>query len=139
MALLANWLAYKFPKIQVQFIYFALIVTCLILYFVDLAEFAFLPYMAKALVVGSLTTLPMLFSGIIFIRSFAIVEWRNEALGANLVGALVGALLQSVTFVTGIKALLLIVVGFYLLSMLTMPAQLKQKKASTQMAEEQTG
>jgi hypothetical protein len=95
--------------------------------------------MAKALVVGSLTTLPMLFSGIIFIRSFAIVEWRNEALGANLVGALVGALLQSVTFVTGIKALLLIVVGFYLLSMLTMPAQLKQKKASTQMAEEQTG
>jgi spermidine synthase len=139
MALLANWLAYKFPKIQVQFIYFALIVTCLILYFVDLAQFAFLPYMAKALVVGSLTTLPMLFSGIIFIRSFAIVEWRNEALGANLVGALVGALLQSVTFVTGIKALLLIVVGFYLLSMLTMPAQLMQKKASTQMAEEQTG
>jgi hypothetical protein len=139
MALLANWLAYKFPKIQVQFIYFALIVTCLILYFVDLAQFAFLPYMAKALVVGSLTTLPMLFSGIIFIRSFAIVEGRNEALGANLVGALVGALLQSVTFVTGIKALLLIVVGFYLLSMLTMPAQLKQKKASTQMAEEQAG
>jgi hypothetical protein len=134
MALLANWLAYKFPKIQVQFVYFALITTCLILYFVDLAQFAFLPYATKALVVGSLTTLPMLFSGIIFIRSFATVEEKNEALGANLVGALVGALLQSVTFVTGIKALLLVVAGFYMLSMLTMPTRLKQEKASMEIA-----
>jgi hypothetical protein len=137
MALLANLLTYKFPKIQVHFVYFALITTCLILYFVDLAQFAFLPYATKALVVGSLTTLPMLFSGIIFIRSFAIVVGKNEALGANLVGALVGALLQSVTFVTGIKALLLVVAGFYLLSMITMPTQLKQKKPSTQVAEAQ--
>ena len=137
MALLANWLAYKFPKIQVRYAYFALIMTCLILYFLDLAQFAFLPYATKALVVGCLTTLPMLFSGIIFIRSFAIVEGKNEALGANLVGAMVGALLQSVTFVTGIKALLLVVASLYFLSMLTMPTLLIQKKASMQKAKEQ--
>jgi hypothetical protein len=134
MALLANWLVYKFPNIQVRYVYFALITTCVILYFVDLAQFAFLPYATKALVVGSLTTLPMLFSGIIFIRSFSIVEGKNEALGANLIGALVGALLQSVTFVIGIKALLLVVAGLYILSMLTMPPQLQQKSASQEPA-----
>ena len=128
MALLANWLAYKFPQIKVQYAYIGLITTCLILYFVDLAQFAFLPYTIKALVVGSLTTLPMLFSGIIFIRSFAIVEGKNEALGANLVGSLAGALLQSVTFVIGIKALLLVVALLYLLSLFTKPAQLKMVK-----------
>jgi hypothetical protein len=139
MALLANWLAYKFPKIQVRYAYFALIVTCLILYFVDLAQFAFLPYATKALLVGSLTTLPMLFSGLIFIRSFAMVEGKDEALGANLIGALVGAVLQSVTFVVGIKALLLVVASLYILSMLTMPAEAKRKIVSFQTAKEQVG
>jgi hypothetical protein len=99
----------------------ALIGISLALYFVDLAQFAFLPYAAKVLVVGSLTTLPMLFSGIIFVRSFARVEGKDEALGANMIGSLVGALLQSITFVVGIKTLLLIVAGIYFLSMLTRP------------------
>ena len=44
---------------------------------------------------------------------------QGPALGANLIGALVGGLLQSVTFVTGIRALLLIVVGLYLAALAT--------------------
>jgi len=46
----------------------------------------------------------------------------------GLIGALVGALLQSITFVTGIKALLLIVAALYLLSLLAMPSRSLQKK-----------
>ena len=68
-----------------------------------------------------LTTLPMLFSGIVFIRSFTSVERKDTALGANLIGGLVGGLLQSVTFVIGIKALLLIVTGLYLAAFFTRP------------------
>jgi spermidine synthase len=122
MILLANLLAYRFPRLPLGWVYLALIGTCLALYFVDLARFAFLPYSSKAVVVGGLTTLPMLFSGIVFIRSFAAVTGKDEALGANLLGALVGALLQSATFVTGIKALLLIVALLYVISFLTRPA-----------------
>lgn len=125
MALLANWIAYKFRSIQISAVYMALIAICLALYFVDLAQFAFLPYAAKVLVVGGLTTLPMLFSGIIFVRSFASAERKDEALGANIVGSLVGALIQSATFVVGVKALLLIVTGMYTLSMFTKPRQLR--------------
>lgn len=125
MALLANWIAHRFPRIPMRPVYMALIGISLAMYFVDLAQFAFLSYAVKALVVGGLTTLPMLFSGIIFVRSFARAEGKDEALGANLVGALVGALIQSVTFVVGIKALLIIVAGLYLLSMLTQPRQLR--------------
>jgi hypothetical protein len=86
-------------------------------------------------VVGGLTTLPMLFSGIIFVRSFASAEGKDEALGANMVGSLVGALLQSITFIVGIKALLLIVAGLYLLSMLTRPRQLKPARTLLQPGE----
>ena len=121
MVLLANLAAHKFPSMPLGIIYSGLIGTCFALYFVDLAQFAFLPYTTKALLVGSLTTLPMLFSGVIFVRSFAASKRKDEALGANMAGSLVGALLQSVTFVIGIKALLLVVVGLYCLSWLIRP------------------
>ena len=121
MILFANFVAYRFPGLSINLVYLCLIGTCLGLYLVDLASFAFLPYAPKAVLVGGLTTLPMLFSGIVFIRSFAVVAGKDEALGANLIGALVGALLQSVTFITGIKALLLIVAALYLASLLTRP------------------
>lgn len=121
MILLANLVSYKFSHILMGVVYALLIGTCLALYFVDLARFAFLPYSIKALIVGGLTTLPMLFSGIIFISSFTIVAGKDQALGANLIGALVGALLQSLTFIIGIKALLLIVASLYFLSFVTKP------------------
>lgn len=124
MALLANWVVHRLPRMPILPAYVALIAICLAVYFVDLAQFAFLPYFSKAIVVGCLTSLPMLFSGMVFIRSFSTAQDKNNPLGANLIGALVGALLQSVTFVVGIKALLLLVAGFYLLSLLTLPDQL---------------
>ena len=131
MALLANWVAYKFPKLPLNLIYFLLVGTCLALYFIDLARFGFLPYPMKATIVGALTSLPMLFSGIVFVRSFAVAPDKSNALGANLIGALVGALLQSITFITGIKALLLIVAGFYLLSLFTAPFQARSTEQVT--------
>ncbi len=121
MALLANWVITRYPNIPRNPVYFLLIVVSLALYFVDLARFGFLPYATKAIVIGLLTSLPMLFSGIVFTGSFASVKNKSNALGANLIGALVGALLQSITFITGVKALLLVVAGFYLLSLLTIP------------------
>ncbi len=121
MILLANLIAARWPRLPRGAVAACLIGSCLGLYWFDLSRLAFLPYATKAVLVGALTTLPMLFSGILFIRSFARVGRKDVALGANLVGALVGGLLQSVTFITGIKALLLIVAGLYLLAVLTLP------------------
>lgn len=121
MILLANLIAARFPRLPLVPVYGLLIASCLGLYALDLSTFAFLPYGVKAAVVGMLTSLPMLFSGIVFIRSFAVALRKDAALGANLIGALVGGLLQTVTFATGIKALLLIVAGLYLLAAVTTP------------------
>ena len=121
MALIANGLASRFPHMPISAAYVALIGICIGLYFVDLATFAFLPPVTKGLVVGGLTTCPMLFSGLIFVRSFANAGHKDEALGANLVGGLFGALMQSLTFIIGIKALLLIVAACYVVSLVTLP------------------
>jgi hypothetical protein len=121
MILLANLIAAKWPAIPLTPVYVLLCGTALGLYFLDLAQFAFLPYALKAVIVGGLTTLPMLFSGIVFIKVFAITPSKHVALGANLIGALAGAMLQSLSFLFGIKALLLLVFGFYVLAMMTKP------------------
>lgn len=121
MILFANLLVARLPNIPMAPVYALLVLSCVGLYFLDLSRFAFLPYTTKALVVGTLTSLPMLFSGIVFIRSFAATERKDAALGANLMGSLVGGLLQSMTFVTGIKALLLVVALLYLAAVLTRP------------------
>jgi spermidine synthase len=132
VALVANWIAYEFPKLPLTLVYLLLIGTALSLYFVDLARFGSLPYFSKTVIVGSLTSLPMLFSGIVFVRSFAVTADKSNALGANLIGALAGALLQSITFIVGIKALLLVVAGFYLLSLFTAPPQPQTKDRMVQ-------
>lgn len=123
MILLANCIVARFPKLPQTAVWISLIGSCLAIYLVDLSSFAFLYYPVKAAVVGALTTLPMLFAGMIFIESFGRVEHKNRALGANLLGSLIGGMLQSLTFLTGIKALLLVVAGLYLCAWLTRPQQ----------------
>jgi spermidine synthase len=133
MALLANWIAYRFSKLPLPLVYSLLVGTCLVLYFIDLARFGFLVYPLKATIVGALTSLPMLFSGMVFIRSFALARDKSNALGANLIEALVGALLQSITFITGIKTLLIVVAGFYLLALFTKSSPSKTDEQAIQV------
>jgi spermidine synthase len=129
MVLLSNLIVACWPSIPSWPVYAGLCAACLGTYVLNLSQFAFLPYASKALLVGGLTSLPMLFSGIIFIRSFTRVAHKNQALGANLIGALVGGLLQSVTFVTGIRALLLMVIGLYLAALATQTKSLAAPQA----------
>lgn len=123
MILAANALTPLAKKLPAVLVYAGLLGSCVGLYFLDLSRFGFLPYWQKAAAVGLLTSLPMLFSGLIFARSFAAAPRKDAALGANLFGSLLGALVQSVTFVTGIKALLLLVAVFYIGAILTRPKE----------------
>ena len=119
MILLANLAAARWPSLPGKVVHVGLIGSCLGLYFFDLAWLNGLPYVAKALTVGGLTTLPMFFSGIVFIRSLAAVPRKDLALGANMMGALVGGMLQSATFVIGVRSLLLVVASLYLAALWT--------------------
>ena len=121
MVLVANAIVIRWPGVPLGPVYGLLLATVLGLYFLDLARFAFLPVLSKTVIVGALTTLPMMFSGIAFARAFAAADRKDYALGANLLGALVGAVLESMSFLLGIKALLLAVAVFYLAAAITRP------------------
>jgi hypothetical protein len=121
MVLAANALSPLLRRLPTATFYVLLLATIGGLWFVDLASFAFLPWARKAALVGILVTLPMLFSGLVFARSFSSAEHKDQALGANLLGSLGGALLQSASFLTGLKGLLVLVALLYSVSWALFP------------------
>ena len=132
MILLANLVVLKHPAIELRAVWIGLFGSVVALYFFDLATLGALPYPAKALLVGVITTLPMFFAGIVFARSFAVTPAKDHALGANLWGALVGAGLQSVSFLFGIRFLLILVLAFYILALLTAPVSREANRLAGQ-------
>lgn len=124
MVLVANAVAAAFPRLPTVAVGALLCATCLGLYALDLAVFAALPFAARAATVGVVSTLPMALSGVLFIRSFRDTARKDEALGANLAGSLAGALVQPITYLVGVKALLLVVAALYAGALLTRPRPL---------------
>jgi hypothetical protein len=59
---------------------------------------------------------PVFFAGVIFTSSFSRHEEKSAAFGANIVGAVAGGLAQNVSFILGMKALLIFASGFYVLA-----------------------
>jgi spermidine synthase len=58
-------------------------------------------------------SLPVVFAGILFASQFRAVESQSAALGANLLGAVAGGLMENLSLVFGMRALLLIAMGVY--------------------------
>jgi SAM-dependent methyltransferase len=123
MILFSNLVASRWPKLPQWFIVTGLAVTVLQLALVPLDWFNGLTGAAKLLTASAFLTAPVFFAGLIFIRSFAVCPDKSHALGSNLIGALVGGLLESLSFVTGIRALVLLVGLFYAIAIGLRPSQ----------------
>lgn len=93
-----------------------------------------LPYRAQT--VGILLSIaylfPVFFAGIIFTESFKRCERKSNAFGANIVGAVAGGLAQNVSFILGMKALLLMAALFYALA--GMMGTLRERQANLRKA-----
>ncbi|MDE3136671.1 MAG: hypothetical protein KGL59_08850 [Acidobacteriota bacterium] len=55
-------------------------------------------------------------AGVIFTETFRGSEGRSAAFAANIVGAVAGGLMQNLSFILGIRDLLLLAAGFYVLA-----------------------
>jgi hypothetical protein len=59
---------------------------------------------------------PVACAGVIFSASFARAKRPNRMFGANVAGALVGGLAENASMLLGFRHLILVAVGFYMLS-----------------------
>ena len=74
---------------------------------------------------------PIFFAGIVFTESFRRRGGRSDAFGANMLGAVAGGLAQNLSFIVGMKALLLIAALLYVAA-----ALLEQVRPSPGLASE---
>jgi spermidine synthase len=117
--LLANVVAQRVPNLPRAFAYLGLLVTLGIGYFVPANALFLDSLVLRALAVAVVFCSPVFFAGLVFITSFREIGFRAEAFGANLLGSLVGGLLESLSYAVGIKALVLLAAMLYLASMMT--------------------
>lgn len=92
--------------------YGLLVVSLLFNYFLPWER---LPYGARAvgLILSAAYSLSIFFAGIVFTETFRREVRKSNAFGANIVGSVAGGLSQNISFLTGMKSLLLLAVVFY--------------------------
>jgi hypothetical protein len=116
LIVVANLLVEGWPTIPVGFAYAGIFVCILISYLLPLERLFFQSFWVRALVATLALCMPVGFASIVFIRSFAAVKFSGEALGSNLLGGLVGGMLEAVSMWTGIRSLLVLAALLYLAS-----------------------
>jgi hypothetical protein len=114
----ANLLVHWKTDINIGVGYAGIFASILLSYFLPIERLFFASLWLKAVTATAVLCLPVFFAGIVFIKSFGKVGFRGEALGSNLFGALVGGLLESLSFWTGIHALLVLAAVLYTASLL---------------------
>jgi spermidine synthase len=130
----ANFLVQFVPRFPVGIAYIGIFLTLFVSCTVPLEKLFFASMWAKVLTATIVLCLPVFFAGIIFVRSFAREGFRGEALGSNLMGSMVGGILESASLWTGIRFLLVLAALLYLASWIALavekPARLRQEKTS---------
>jgi SAM-dependent methyltransferase len=116
LIVIANYIVEGVPTISYKLAYAGIFLAIFIAYVVPLEALFFHSFLVKALVATLVLCLPVLFAGIVFIRSFAFAGFSGEAFGSNLFGALVGGVIESISYWTGIRSLLAFAAALYLAS-----------------------
>jgi hypothetical protein len=117
--LLANSFISLFPKFPIRLAYLGLFITLGLGYLIPTNFLFYESLLIRITVSMVLYCSPAFFAGLVFISSFKRIGFRAEAFGSNLLGSLVGGLLESLSYLTGIKALVIIAAFLYLLSLMT--------------------
>ena len=100
--------------------YAGLFVSLLLAYLIPVHAFLFGSYLARGIIVGTFYSLPLFFAGVIFAGSIARVAGIESAFASNMIGAAIGGMLESASYLVGLKAVVLIALFIYMGSWLTL-------------------
>jgi hypothetical protein len=111
--LLANAVVERAQKVWPRFwIWAALVAGLAIAYWFPFARLGGSPAFAGTIAVV-VFSVPVVFAGILFALEFRAADSPSAALGANMLGAVAGGLLENLSLLFGMRALLLVAVAVY--------------------------
>jgi hypothetical protein len=113
MAIAANLIVARWAVPRLPFLFPALWAALLLSYFVPFSALTQLSPVARGLIGGGVTALPVLFSSLIFAKMFQQTSDAANALGSNILGGLFGGALEALSIFFGIRAMALLAIGVY--------------------------
>ena len=116
LAFLGNLIVQKTRAIPLIYLYFALLVSFAIQYFLSIPSKTDWPPAAVAIIATLIACLPILFSSMIFSYCFRQSDHPSSFLAANLLGVAFGGLTENLSLLFGIKGLVPIAVVIYCFS-----------------------
>jgi SAM-dependent methyltransferase len=127
MILISNLLVLWRPFKGYLFLYLGLCASILFNFGFSFDSLNQLEWQTRALVSGLVIALPLFFAALIFAKAFSTVESPSNGLASNLLGGLVGGLLEYLDMWTGLRTLNLIALTLYLLSALFLSLKLRSR------------
>ena len=115
--LIANYFVakIKIEKGFIKYFYITLLCLLLMLYKLNFSDYLFYSFWTKVFILFSCFGVPFIFCSIVFATHFSNSNNIPEALGSNMLGCLIGRILQFFTFLTGIKSLVIVIAFAYFL------------------------
>jgi hypothetical protein len=107
-------------KVPRRLLYGLLFVSLALTWIVRPEALLSLPLVVRFLCAGALAFTPVFFANVIFADRFRETSSSTQAFGANLLGAMVGGILEYAAIVIGYRQLTLVAAGLYLGAMLLM-------------------
>jgi hypothetical protein len=120
MALLSSVITSLTDRIRLSWAYAGLFLAIGLNYFLPLQDFAGADFLTRLVLVGGATALPVFFSGFVFAHSFKRAADPAHALGSNVLGGVVGGIVEYTSMVMGLRFLFYLIAGFYALSILAL-------------------
>ena len=114
LILFANLLILRHPHLKTDSLFLGLAFSILLGYLVPTRLLLTFPLWAQWTLGGLLTALPLFFAGMVFARIFKTRLLAVNALGYNLIGSILGGLMEYASMVLGSKALYLLALLMYL-------------------------
>ena len=120
MILLANVVVVRLKPRSVTWAYVGLAACLLVTCFLRPDPLSGLDDLSKTLIGGAVSGTPLFFAGILFASAFRTVKDIPAAFGANLLGALVGGILENFSMIVGITLLNVLALAIYALSLIAL-------------------
>jgi threonine dehydrogenase-like Zn-dependent dehydrogenase len=116
MVLLANLVADRLPEFS-RWLYAPLIASILLVYAVPTNAILALPFAGRVAWTALAVPIPIFFAGLVFSGTFKLSRHPSSAIGANLVGAMLGGFAEYLSMATGRTSLVFVVIAAYLVSL----------------------
>ena len=110
----ANVLVSLYPNIRADIAYALIVVSIAVAYLIPSQTLLFRSFALRATVAVTILCAPVFFAGIVFIKRFAAAGFSAEAIGSNLIGALLGGIAESISLWSGLRSLLGLAAALYL-------------------------